>query len=125
MRIEHANITTADMEKSKNFYMNIFEFEQRWEGMIQGDYGPLKACHMGNKDTFIALFEAEEEVSQEQNYRKPGLNHIAFEVENLEHYRERLNREGTAIHLEGDYEPGRRLYFFDPNGVEIELVEYS
>lgn len=22
------------------------------------------------------------------------------------------------------YEPGRRLYVFDPDGVEIELVEY-
>ena len=28
-------------------------------------------------------------------------------------------------HLEADYEPGRRLYFFDPNGVEMELVQYD
>lgn len=26
--------------------------------------------------------------------------------------------------LEADYEPGRRIYFLDPDGHEVELVEY-
>ncbi|MEY2425195.1 MAG: hypothetical protein QOI61_767, partial [Actinomycetota bacterium] len=25
---------------------------------------------------------------------------------------------------EGDYEPGRRIYFMDPDGYEVELVAY-
>ena len=24
-----------------------------------------------------------------------------------------------------DYEPGRRFYFFDPDGIEYEVVSYS
>ena len=46
-------------------------------------------------------------------------------VDDLDDKRKRLAKWGIDTHLEGDYEPGRRLYFYDPNGLEVELVEYS
>ena len=38
-----------------------------------------------------------------------------------------LPTQSAGLTVQGtiDYEPGRRLYFFDPNGVEVELVEYD
>ena len=45
-------------------------------------------------------------------------------MDDLDAYRARLKARGVALQLEADYEPGRRLYFYDPDGIEVELVEY-
>jgi len=37
----------------------------------------------------------------------------------------RLVELGVSPGEELEYEPGRRLYFFDPDGIEVELVETS
>ena len=58
------------------------------------------------------------------NYGVAGVNHIGFEVDDLQEYRVKLAELGVTIHLEQDYEPGERIYFYDPDGVEIELVKY-
>ena len=31
---------------------------------------------------------------------------------------------GAQVHFAPEYEPGRRVYFLDPTGHEVELVEY-
>ena len=58
------------------------------------------------------------------DYESPGLNHVGFVVDDLDAKKKRLGELGFETHLEGDYEPGRRLYFYDPSGLEVELVEY-
>ncbi|ETW92628.1 MAG: hypothetical protein ETSY2_52965, partial [Candidatus Entotheonella gemina] len=59
------------------------------------------------------------------DYGVTGLNHFAFVVDNLDDARERLQSLGITPETDADYEPGRRFYFVDPDGVEIELVEYD
>ena len=59
------------------------------------------------------------------DYDRLALNHFGFVVEDLDAVKEQLAGLNIQPHLEADYEPGRRLYFFDPNGVEEELVEYD
>ena len=39
--------------------------------------------------------------------------------------RQRLGELGAAYGDEQDYEPGRRVYFTDPDGIEVELMEYE
>jgi catechol 2,3-dioxygenase-like lactoylglutathione lyase family enzyme len=53
------------------------------------------------------------------------LNHYGFVVEDLEEVKRRLGEMGVEPHLEADYDPGRRIYFYDPDGVEIELSAYD
>ncbi len=36
MRIEHANITVANIDISFDFYQRLFGFEKRWEGEASG-----------------------------------------------------------------------------------------
>lgn len=124
MRLEHVNITVRDVEQSYRFYQRVLGFEQRWKGEIEGDNKALKAMHVGNEDLYLSLFEAEREGGLKADYRTLGVNHFAFVVEDLGPYRERLAAEGLDIHLEQDYEPGHRLYFYDLDGYEIELVSY-
>jgi catechol 2,3-dioxygenase-like lactoylglutathione lyase family enzyme len=124
MRLEHANITVENIDTSFQFYSAVFGFEKRWEGEATGEVGPIRALHVGNEHTYLALFEAERKGRSPADYGIAGVNHIGFEVEVLEIYRKRLEGLGIEVHLEADYEPGRRIYFYDSDGIEIELVEY-
>ncbi len=124
MRIEHANITVANIDISFDFYHRLFGFEKRWEGEASGENGPVRAVHIGTEDTYLSLFETDTEGRAPASYGSVGFNHLGFEVEDLKPYRSVLKQLGIEVHLEADYEPGERIYFYDPDGVEIELVEY-
>jgi len=53
-----------------------------------------------------------------------GLNHIALVVEDLDDIEQRVIAGGFEPTNHGDYEPGRRFYFWDHDGVEYEIVSY-
>ncbi len=46
-------------------------------------------------------------------------------MDDLEVMKQRLTELGAAHGDELDYEPGRRIYFTDPDGIEVELVQYE
>jgi len=121
MRIEHANITVSDVQASAAFYRRLFDAALRWEGATEAG---LRAAHIGDDEAYLALFEATQQGRAPASYFEVGFNHVAFQVDDLDTYRQRLAQMGVPIKAEEDYEPGRRLYFYDPDGVEIELVEY-
>ena len=125
MRLEHANLTVRNIDTSLKFYEALFGFKKRWEGTATGEVGPVRALHAGDEHTYLAMFEAEREELSQSDYGIAGVNHIGFEVDDLETYRKRLDELGCSIHLEADYSPGKRIYFVDPDGIEIELVEYE
>jgi predicted enzyme related to lactoylglutathione lyase len=54
-----------------------------------------------------------------------GLNHIGVVVADLEATEARVKAAGYVPENHADYEPGRRFYFHDHNGVEIEVVSYE
>lgn len=124
IKIEHINMTVLNLENSFAFYQRLFGFKKRWEGMAIGEVGEVRAWHIGTSDFYLALFEAEEQGTAPSNYGVAGVNHIAIEVDDLMPYRTKLAEMNVPIHLEGNYEPGERIYFVDPDGIEIELVKY-
>jgi catechol 2,3-dioxygenase-like lactoylglutathione lyase family enzyme len=52
------------------------------------------------------------------------LNHVGIEVDDLDATEARVIAAGLVPFSHGDYEPGRRFYFFDPDGIEYEVVSY-
>ena len=125
MRLDHATLTVSNLDKSFDFYHRVLDFEKRWEGTAMGASGPVRAIHIGTQDTYLSLFETDKSDRAPANYGDPGLNHLGFQVKDLQSFRDKLAEVGVKLHLEADYEPGERIYFFDPDGVEIELVEYK
>jgi len=53
-----------------------------------------------------------------------GLNHIGVVVEDLDAVEAKVLAAGLKTTNHGDYEPGRRFYFHDHDGIEFEVVSY-
>ena len=53
------------------------------------------------------------------------LNHVGIQVEDLDAVEERVVAAGLVPFSHGDYEPGRRFYFMDWDGIEFEIVSYA
>jgi predicted enzyme related to lactoylglutathione lyase len=47
------------------------------------------------------------------------------EVDDLDEIEARVIAAGLTPTPQEDYEPGSRFYFFDPNGIEFEVVSYA
>ena len=54
-----------------------------------------------------------------------GLNHVGIVVDDLDGVEARVKAAGFTPTNHGDYEPGRRFYFDDSDGVEYEIVSYA
>jgi glyoxylase I family protein len=123
MFLEHVNLTVQDLDRSVAFYQSLLGLDVRWSGKALGSKGPVRAAHVGDDRCYLALFEAEEPSSATLDYGRAGLNHFGFMVDDLKATRGRAIGLGVTPHFEPEYEPDRRFYIFDPDGIEIELVE--
>jgi len=122
MFLEHVNLTVSNVERSAAFYCDLLGLNVRWKGTTS-DGNP--AAHVGDDRTYLALFQAKETGRAPSDYSVVGLNHFGYVVESLDAVKNRLAALGVEPHSEQDYEPGKRLYFLDPDGIEVELVEYE
>lgn len=120
MFLEHVNFTVSDLDRSVDFYTRLFGFKVRWKGTL--DDGRF-AAHVGDDRQYLALFQAVSPGQAENRMTEVELNHFGFLVESLDEMKSRLAELGVLPSQEQDYEPGRRLYFFDSDGIEVELVE--
>jgi catechol 2,3-dioxygenase-like lactoylglutathione lyase family enzyme len=122
MFLEHVNLSVSDLERSIAFYSRLLDLEVRWRGTTTDG---LPAAHIGDQRSYLALFGGASGERAPNDYDVLGINHIGFVVEDLDAARQRLRALGADPHFEADYEPGQRLYFFDPDGIEVELVHYD
>lgn len=123
-RLEHVNVTVADPDKTAQLLCDLFGWRVRWAGpgMTTG-----RTVHVGEKDSYVALFSYGDVAdSREESYRTKGaLNHIAVVVDDLDATEARVKAAGFVPTNHADYEPGRRFYFRETNGVEVEVVSYA
>ena len=123
-KLEHVNITVSDPKATAAWIERVFGWKTRWEGKALNDGYTM---HVGETDTYIALYSpGKTNPSEEDNYsHSGGLNHWAVVVDDLEATEDRIKAEGFATEKHADYEPGRRFYFHDQDGIEIEVVAYD
>jgi catechol 2,3-dioxygenase-like lactoylglutathione lyase family enzyme len=119
--IEHVNLTVTDPERSAELMNRLFGWQVRWSGPAR-DGG--RAVHVGDDKFYLALFAPAE--GGEQRYPKgEPLNHVGLVVDDLEGAEQRVIEAGLVPFAHADYDPGRRFYFFDHDGIEFELVSYA
>ncbi len=125
VRLEHANLTVRDIEEMIRFLQTAFpEFKVRGEGISQDG---SRWVHIGTQETYIALSPAKANPEKPWTpYRgMPGVNHLAYEVDDVEALRARMKSAGYKDSTPPNAHPHRkRLYFYDPEGNDWEFVQY-
>jgi catechol 2,3-dioxygenase-like lactoylglutathione lyase family enzyme len=121
-RIEHVNVTVTDPERAAKLMAALFGWHVRWRGAAR-DGG--HTIHVGSEDHYIALYTGGNANYSADDFAKGRpLNHIGVEVDDLDATEARVVAAGLRPFSHADYEPGRRFYFLDPDGIEYEVVSY-
>jgi catechol 2,3-dioxygenase-like lactoylglutathione lyase family enzyme len=122
-RIEHVNITVGDADRSAALIERLFGWRVRWAGPAMGGG---RTVHIGTDSQYLALYSAAGADGRPLGWSKGmPLNHVAIEVDDLDAIEAKVVEAGLEPFAHGDYEPGRRFYFFDPDGIEFEVVSYA
>jgi catechol 2,3-dioxygenase-like lactoylglutathione lyase family enzyme len=118
--LEHANITVSDPDRSSALLQKLCGWHERWRGPSQlGGW----TIHVGGERDYIALYTHSSPIPR---YAKgQPLNHVALVVDDLDGAEAIIKEEGLIPFSHGDYEPGRRFYFYDWDGIEFEMVSYA
>ena len=119
-KVEHANLTVTQPERSADLLKAMLGWHERWRGKSQlgGD-----TIHVGDDTTYLALYTNDE---AKGGYAKgQPLNHVGFVVDDLVGAEEAVVSAGLKPFGHDDYDPGRRFYFFDWDGIEFEVVSYA
>jgi len=126
IRLEHANLIVRNVDATIRFLQTAFpEFEVRGEGK---SWNGKRWLHIGTEDTYIALNEAlDEPVEHWVPYAgKPGVNHLGYEVDDVDALRARLAAAGYRDSTVPNSHPHRkRVYFYDTDGNDWEFVQYG
>lgn len=123
-RLEHVNVTVTDPDETAQVLCDLFGWHIRWAGlgMTTG-----RTVHVGSDDSYVALFSFGDPADRAQSSyaTRAGLNHIGVVVDVLDAVEGRVHAAGYVPTNHADYEPGKRFYFTEENGVEIEVVCYA
>jgi catechol 2,3-dioxygenase-like lactoylglutathione lyase family enzyme len=118
--LEHANITVSDPERSSALLQQLCGWHERWRGPSQAGG---QSIHVGNDTCYIAFYTHGGVVAR--HAKGQPLNHLAVVVDDFVAAQDVVRAAGlTPFGLE-EYDPGRRFYFFDWDGIEFEVVNYD
>ena len=121
--IAHANLSVTHPERSAQLFKALLGWQERWRG--QSQFGG-ETIHVGEPETgggYIALY-TNESVKGDYSKGQP-LNHVGLQVDDLAAAEAVVAGAGLAPFGHDDYDPGRRFYFFDWDGIEFEVVSYA
>ncbi len=122
--LEHVNVTVSDPLQTAQMLCELFDWKIRWQGDAIHDG---LTVHVGGDDSYIAVYAHpdQEAPARESYWTRGGLNHIGIVVDDLDEAERRVKAAGFTPRSHADYEPGRRFYFDDDDGIEFEVVSYK
>ncbi len=119
-QLEHANITVTDPDRSAKLFEQLCDWHERWRGPSQ--LGG-RTIHVGNDTTYLAIYTNDN--AKGGFVKGVPLNHVGLLVDDLDAAEQVVIAHGLEPFNHADYEPGRRFYFFDWDGIEFEVVSYE
>lgn len=123
-KLEHVNISVRDSAKTAAMLCEIFGWRVRWNGLAKSGGTTF---HVGDDDDYIAVYTPPPAVKlgPADSALHGGLNHVGVLVDDLDVTEMRVRDAGLKAFNHGNYAPGRRFYFLDPDGIEFEVVSYA
>ena len=130
-QLHHYAYRARDAEETRHFYEDIlglplYHIIQSDHVPSTGEYCPYTHFFFRLQDgSFIAFFDLGDDVAAEPSANTPRwVNHIAFRldsIEQLEAMKARLQASGIEVIGVTDHHIFKSIYFFDPNGIRLEL----
>ena len=115
MILDHYTIHTADLERSRWFYVEVLGLEDGYRPPFDG---PPGAWLYGQDRPVVHLYAGREPSGSSSN----ALDHIAFRVNEINSVLERLERHEIAYDTATVPDLGATQVFFrDPDGIQVEL----
>lgn len=123
-RLEHVNVTVGDSVATAGVLCDLFGWHIRWQGRAKNGGWTV---HVGSTEDYVALYTPVDAPvpAVDAGGILSGLNHIGLVVQDLDAAEARIKAAGYVTENHADYEPGRRFYFTEANGVEIEVISYA
>ena len=124
-RIDHTTMTVRDLERSVKFYTGLLEFTVDREMWIPESQ--LKIIFLKLGDTILELFGVREILGEAYSSINEvvGYKHICLLAESVDREFERLSQAGVIFRIPPTTVQNVRIAFFkDPDGMDIELIEY-
>jgi glyoxylase I family protein len=130
-QLHHYAYRARDAEETRHFYEDIlglplYHIIQSDHVPSTGEYCPYTHFFFRLQDgSFIAFFDLGDDVAAEPSANTPRwVNHIAFRLDTLaqlEAMKARLLAHGIEVNGITDHHIFKSIYFFDPNGIRLEL----
>lgn len=131
-QLHHFAWRARDAEETRHFYEDILGLPLYH--IIQSDYVPSTGEYCPythfffrlTDGSFIAFFDLGDDQAAEPSPNTPRwVNHISFRVDSeqdLEDTKARLQAHGIEVIGVTDHHIFKSIYFFDPNGIRLELT---
>lgn len=120
-RIDHVNITVANLDESVAWYSKIFGFKKVEGGRTA--FGKKWAIVALN-DSMIAMSERKNLKAADQDDESAHkIYHFGLRIDDAEAWRAKINECGLRVYYGGEveYPHSRSWYVHDPSGHEIEV----
>ena len=131
-QLHHYAYRARDAEETRRFYEDIlglplYHIIQSDHVPSTGEYCPYTHFFFRLQDgSFIAFFDLGDDQAAEPSPNTPKwVNHISFRVDSVDALRamkERLEANGVEVLGITDHHIFHSIYFFDPNGIRLELT---
>ena len=130
--VHHTAFRCHDAEETRAFYEDILGLPLAAALVINeapGSGKPFQYMHLFFRmadDNFVAFFDLPEDPKPDFYKETHGFDlHVAFRVENeteMMAYKSRLEASGLKVSGPIDHHFVRSIYFFDPNGIQVEVT---
>ncbi|HVE53692.1 MAG TPA: VOC family protein [Ramlibacter sp.] len=131
-QLHHYAYRAKDAEETRHFYEDIlglplYHIIQSDVVPSTGEYCPYTHFFFRLQDgSFIAFFDLGDDQAAEPSPNTPKwVNHISFRVDSMQALRDmktRLEAHGVEVLGITDHHIFHSIYFFDPNGIRLELT---
>ncbi len=131
-QLHHYAYRARDAEETRRFYEDIlglplYHIIQSDHVPSTGEYCPYTHFFFRLQDgSFIAFFDLGDDQAAEPSPNTPRwVNHISFRVDSvqaLQDMKARLEAQGIEVLGVVDHHIFDSIYFFDPNGIRLELT---
>jgi glyoxylase I family protein len=131
-QLHHYAYRALDAEQTRSFYEDVlglplYHIIQSDVVPSTGEFCPYTHFFFRLQDgSFIAFFDLGDDTAAEPSPNTPKwVNHISFRVDSvqdLEAMKARLQAAGVDVLGVTDHHIFKSIYFFDPNGIRLELT---